>query len=243
MPHYAAREATTNELEVGGMVQLKGKEWRITAIHGPRVRITDGVRTFEGERETWMYHQPLPPVDTSNHLTVQEYLLGCGIEPERLQTTAKTFGSVLSAQFRKRHGKDAERVRKLEYVPYLDTTGGEGANAVGPSQIKESGWYESLAYAPEDRDLMDGVRAARLPALGPYRTPEERAIEVLDAHGLEVEHAVETENPDRGIAWVAEEVMRRCAASGQVCGHEACSRRRGARWKGSEERAEGDMFE
>lgn len=249
MAFYKHVEVTAERLISGDTVLLKDGAWKVVTVHhDERVTVERDGRRATGKCLLWTVRKSLgsndsdapstedteeeSTVDTSDYITVQTYLLGRGMAPERLETAAKTFGTVLTAQYRKRYGKQAKPPTQLEYVHYLDGDG-EWAHATeemtGP--YHSYGWYESRCYGPQDRDLMDAVADARHPGLESFVDPCQRAVDVLREQ-FEVSGAELTGQTGGELLWRAERQIRECLASGQVCAHEACSRRRGSAWKG-----------
>lgn len=213
-PVTASRTATTAELEVGGVVALKGGEWDIVAVDGDTVTVErNGIRKSTSAVTVWTYHAPIESVygpapvgseasdrytivatygpdspERTDLITTQEYLRAVGMPEVDLQDGAKVFGTVLMKLYRQRHGKDARPVKKLEYVPYLDINGMEAQspNDEAPKhlRVRANGWYESNAFEADDIDLMDEVRAHRHPSLPTLESAVDHAIAIALEHGL-----------------------------------------------------------
>lgn len=251
-PVTAGRTATTAELEVGGVVALKGGEWDIVAVDGDTVTVErNGIRKSTSAVTVWTYHAPIESVygpapvgseatgtygsaDTSTDdlITSQEYLRAIGMPEVDLQDGAKVFGTVLMKLYRERHGKDARPVKKLEYVPYLDINGMEAQspNDQAPKhlRVRANGWYESNAFTVDDIDLMDEVRAHRCPSLPTLESAVDHAIAVALEHGLtDVQPALDIgDRRPVELIWLVDKAVKECLATGKPCGHTECSRRR-----------------
>lgn len=255
---------TTDRLEVGYQVRLKGEFWTVTAINGPDVTVSLNGISRTGRKETWLVRKPetagvdavppavgseatrelngnFPPVTNPEYLmTTQEYLRAIGMPDDDLEGSAKTFGTVVMRFYRERHGKTAKPAKKLEYVHYLDVNGLEAQrpNSDAPPhlRVRQNGWYESNAFTAEDLDLLDRVREARHPSLPTLDDAFRAAIDTLVEAGVYGEHqrgmlhSVGTRPEEiRQARWLVEEAVSACLASGVVCGHTECARRRAKR--------------
>jgi len=253
-PVYAGREATTPELQVGGVVVLKGQEWEIVALSGQGVTVErNGIRRV-GRQSTWIYHAPIKDVsgvpevfpdtlsgqvttvmagttgDSDDLLTVQEYLRAVGMPEEDLQGNAKTFGTVVMKLYRERHGKSAKPAKKLEYVKYLDVNGLEAQrpNDQAPKhlRVRANGWYESNAFEASDIDLLDQVAKVRHPSLPSLPEAIDSAIVALGEFGTALDDARAKDVPAVEVIWLVEKAVQQCLNSGTICGHAECARRR-----------------
>lgn len=243
------RTVPTSELKVGDRVVLSSGDWEVRSVNGDRVELRLGGRTRFLPATEWRVRRSsgpdprtvgaefveTPPQVTASGdelITVQEYLRAVGMPDEDLEGSAKTFGSVLMARYRDRHGKTAKPAKKLEYVHYLDINGMDAQepndNAPRHLRVRANGWYESNAFEVKDLDLFDQVRAVRhpsLPSLGSVMMDAMAALRELGAVPVE-DRAAETVPTGLNLVWLAEQAVQQCLMSGVICGHGECARRR-----------------
>lgn len=236
----------TRELLEKDKVLLKDQWWIVEAIDGARVTVTDGIRRAttdkvdEWEVESRRHNMILemsdlvvdmPPEPVTNLITTQDYLKAVGMPDDELESNARTFGTVLMKLYRARHGKDARPAKKLEYVHYLDVNGMEAQapNDQAPRhlRVRANGWYESNAFEESDLDLMEEVRKQRHPGLDSLHEAISRAMLALREIGAEEAKAIDDDSVNHvKLIWLAEKTVQECLASGVVCGHTECARRR-----------------